>query len=68
MMQHALRKLKLPEGFINFITNLFTKHSNQIFTPFRLTNQYNALVEIDQREVIYPLLWYIYYNPLLSYI
>ena len=44
------------------------KHSNQIFTPFGLTDKYDVLVGIDQREVICPLLWYIYYDPLLSYI
>jgi len=68
MMCHALNRLKLPISFINFITNLFTNRSNQIFTPFRLTDKYDVLVEIDQGKVICPLLWCIYYNPLLSYI
>jgi len=56
MMQHALNRLKLPQGFINFITNLFTNHSNQIFTSFDLTNKYDVLVGIDQGKVIYSLL------------
>ncbi len=42
--------------------------SNQIFTPFGLTDKYDMLVNIDQVEVICPLLWCIYYDPLLSYI
>ncbi len=57
MMRHALNKLKLPNSFINFITNLFTNHSNQIFIPFGLTDKYDMLVRIDQEEVICPLLW-----------
>jgi len=68
MLQHAMNRIKLPQLFIRFITNLFTNRSNQIFTPFGLTDPYNLLVGIDQEEVIYPLLWYIYYDPLLSYI
>ena len=46
MIQHALNRLKFPESFINFITNLFTNHSNQIFTPFGLTDKYDILVGI----------------------
>ena len=52
MLQHALTRLKLPNGFINFITNLFTNRLNQIFTPFGLTDKYDVLVGIDQGEVI----------------
>jgi len=56
MMRHTLNRLKLPNGFINFITNLFMNRSNQIFTPFGLTDKYDMLVRIDQEEVICPLL------------
>ena len=63
-----MNRIKLPQLFIQFITNLFTNHTNQIFTPFGLTDPYNLLVEIDQKKVIYPLLWCIYYDSLLSYI
>ncbi len=68
MIRHALNRLKLPNSFINFITNLFTNHFNQIFISFGLTDKYDMLVSIDQREVICPLLWCIYYDLLLSYI
>ncbi len=56
MMRYALNRLKLPNSFINFITNLFMNRFNQIFTPFRLTDKYDILVRIDQRKVICPLL------------
>src|SRR6266498_4380188 len=61
-------QLKIPSHFINFITNLFTNHTNQIFTYYGTTDPYNVLVGIDQDEVICPLLWCIYYDPLLCYI
>ncbi len=55
IMRHALNRLKLPNSFINFITNLFTNCSNQIFTPFSLTDKYDVLVGIDQEKVICPI-------------
>jgi len=68
MLQKAMARLKLPSPFITFITNLFTNHTNQIFTYHGTTNPYNVLVGIDQGEVICPLLWCIYYDPLLCHI
>ncbi len=68
MIRHTLNRLKLPNSFINFITNLFMNRSNQIFTPFSLTDKYDVLVGIDQEKVICPIFWCIYYDPLLSYI
>src|ERR1043165_1783390 len=68
MLQYAMNRIKLPQLFIRFITNLFTNRTNQVFTPFGLTDPYNLLVGIDQGEVICPLLWCIYYDPLLAYI
>src|SRR6266498_4836053 len=61
-------QLNIPPSFITFITNLFTNRTNQIFTCYGTTDPYNVLVRIDQGEVICPLLWCIYYDPLLCYI
>jgi len=68
MLQKAMARLKIPAPFIAFITNLFTKRINQIFIYHDTTDPYNVLVGIDQGEVIYSLLWCIYYDPLLCYI
>src|SRR6266542_2966893 len=68
MLQNAMTRLKIPALFITFITNLFTKRTNQIFTYHGTTDSYNVLVGIDQGEVICSLLWCIYYDPLLCYI
>jgi len=40
------------------------KHTNAIITSHSITTPYQMKVGIDQGEVISPLLWTIYYNPL----
>ena len=66
MLMKALHRLKIPESFITFITNLFLNRKNSVFTTYGNTDFYDVLVGIDQGEVISPLLWIIYYDPLLS--
>src|SRR6266511_2744049 len=66
MLQKAMNRLKLPLPFIQFISNLFTNRYNRIFMAHGTTDAYKVLVGIDQGEVISPLLWCIYYDPLLS--
>ena len=61
-----LNVLKLPSSFNTFITNIFTNRKNSIFTEVGKTDPYDILIEIDQGEVILPLLWCIYYDLLLT--
>ncbi|PKY59953.1 hypothetical protein RhiirA4_483126 [Rhizophagus irregularis] len=49
-----------------FIISLFTSRKNNILTPFGRTESYNLLIGIDQGEIIFPLLWTIYFDPLLT--
>ena len=65
ILEKALQRLKLPSQFISLISNLFTNHTNRIITAYGLTDAYNVLIGIDQGEVISPILWCIYYDPLL---
>jgi hypothetical protein len=65
MLQKAMLRLKLPTPFVNLITNIFTNRTNRVFTDVGLTDPFDMLVGIDQGEVISPLLWCIYYDPLL---
>ena len=65
MLDKALKRLKIPQSFCNIIRNLFTNRKNRIFTAVGLTDEYDVLIGIDQGEVISPLLWCIYYDPLL---
>ena len=65
MLQKALQRLKIPDTFNSLITNLFTQRKNRVFTAVGTTSPYDVLIGIDQGEVISPLLWCIYYDPLL---
>ena len=66
MLNKALARLKIPTHCINFISNLFYKRTNQIISYNGFTDPYNLLIGIDQGEIISPLLWCIYYDPLLA--
>ena len=65
MLKKALHRLKLPLRFISLIVNIFTNRTNKIITAYGHTDSYNVLTGIDQGEVISPILWCIYYDPLL---
>ena len=56
--------LKIPTSFINLVLNFFTKCTNAIITSDSITMPYQMKVGIDQEEIIFPLLWTIYYDPL----
>ncbi|CAB5369186.1 unnamed protein product [Rhizophagus irregularis] len=66
MLENAMRRIKLPEILIKILTGLFTNRTNQVFTPFGLTDSFDMLTGIDQGEIILPLLWIIYYDLLLA--
>src|SRR4051794_26497764 len=68
MLLRALNRLKLPCSFLKFIASLFSKRLNQIFIAYGNTNLYPVLSGIDQEEIISPILWCIYYDPLLCHI
>src|SRR5207249_1347705 len=65
MLQKAMDRLKLPQQFSSIICNLFTQRKNRVFTAVGTTTPYDVLIGIDQGEVISPLLWCLYYDPLL---
>ncbi|GES90563.1 RNA-directed DNA polymerase from mobile element jockey-like [Rhizophagus clarus] len=65
MLEKAIERIKIPSNFIKIISNLFKNRQNQVITAYELTNSYDVLIGIDQGEVISPLLWCIYYDPLL---
>ena len=57
--------LKIPSTFIDLILSFFTCRTNTIITSSSIITSYHMKVDIDQGEVISPLLWCIYYDPLL---
>ena len=61
-----MRRIRIPDRFITIIENSFKYRTNQVITDVGLTNKYNMNNGIDQREIMSPLLWIIYYDPLFS--
>ena len=66
MLKLALQRLNLPAISINLVLELFTNRCNTIITAHGSTDPYKVKVGIDQGEVISPLLWVIYIDPLLT--
>jgi hypothetical protein len=64
-LQKALERIKLPRTIINFIINIYRNRKMRIITAYDLTNAFTAHDGIDQGEVISPLVWRIFYDPLL---
>ena len=65
ILKLALSRIKIPTPCITLIINLFTNRRNAVFTADGLSDLYDVKIGIDQGEVISPLLWCIYFDPLL---
>lgn len=61
----ALQRIKLPPNIIDFIIHIFKERKIKIITTYGLSNGFTAEDGIDQGEIISPLLWRIFYDPLL---
>ncbi|GBC09103.1 hypothetical protein RclHR1_08600001 [Rhizophagus clarus] len=66
MLKFALEHIRLPASAIMLILSLFMNRLNQVFTAHGDTSSYWVRISIDQGEVISPLLWVIYIDPLLT--
>src|SRR5437016_13423626 len=66
MLKLALERITLPKTFITLILSLFERRSNTILTAHGKTEYFRTHIGIDQGEVISPLLWVIYIDPLLT--
>lgn len=64
LLKLALEHIKIPNIIITFFINLFTARFNSIILPNGNLGTYQVLQGIDQGEVVSPLLWNIYYDPL----
>src|SRR6185295_9140483 len=65
-LELALQRVKIPKRTIKYILNLFHKRQLKIITAYGLTEEITAGDGIDQGEVISPLLWHLFYDPLLE--
>ena len=62
----ALERICIPDEFINLLKNSLSNRTNTVITAVENTEEYHMKNGIDQGEVISPLLWIIYYNPLFE--
>jgi ribonuclease HI/endonuclease/exonuclease/phosphatase family metal-dependent hydrolase len=65
MLEKALSRIKIPKKMIKLIIYLFREREVRIITESGLTEPVKAGDGIDQGETISPLLWRIFYDPLL---
>jgi hypothetical protein len=65
MLERTVQKIKIPEKISNLILEPFRKRRLKIITSLGLTESITAGDGIDQGETISPLLWRIFYDPLL---
>ncbi|CAB4416101.1 unnamed protein product [Rhizophagus irregularis] len=64
-LQIALRRLDIPEKFILWIIGLFKNRQMSVITAFGPSPTFIGGDGIDQGDTISPLLWRIFYDPLL---
>ena len=68
MLQKAMERIKIPDKIITLILSPFKERNFQVITNYGLTHSIKAQDGIDQGETISPLLWRIFYDPLLCQI
>src|SRR5215210_1354023 len=66
MLTKAMARIFIPSQIINILLALNQERNNQVITAHGLTESYPVIGGIDQGDTISPLLWRIYYDPLLS--
>ena len=66
LLKLALERIQIPFQLCNIIINLLTNRTNRVITNLGLTKSYDVNNGIDQGETITPLLWRIYYDPLIN--
>ncbi|KAG9306566.1 hypothetical protein G9A89_004763 [Geosiphon pyriformis] len=64
-LEKSLVRIKMCSKFIRFFGSIHRDHTNQVMTDFGLTSGYHVHDGLDQGEIFSPLLWCIFYDPLL---
>ena len=65
ILKKSLERIKLLKNAVSFILSLYKKRRIKVITNFSLTREFEAKDGLDQGEVISPLAWHIFYDPLL---
>ncbi|GBB99149.1 hypothetical protein RclHR1_03430010 [Rhizophagus clarus] len=67
LLRLAMARLRIPQPIIELILQLFTDRTNRIILHNdNISDSYQVMQGIDQGEVVSPLLWIIYYDPLFA--
>ncbi|KAG9284437.1 hypothetical protein G9A89_023694 [Geosiphon pyriformis] len=61
----SLIRIKMCDKFIRFFGHIHNGCTNKVIMNFGLTDGYQVHDRLDQGKVFSPLLWYIFYDPLL---
>ncbi|KAG9290645.1 hypothetical protein G9A89_011608 [Geosiphon pyriformis] len=64
-LRKSLVRIKMCNKFIRFFGTIHNDWVNRVIMDFGLTDGYWVHDGLDQREVFFPLLWHIFYDPLL---
>jgi hypothetical protein len=62
----ALHRIRLPEKAINLILDTFTERKGRVITGWGYTEDFETKGGLDQGDVWSPLLWRIFYDPLIE--
>src|SRR4051812_10275076 len=68
VLSMALLRVKIPTKIVSTIRNCFANILNTVITSVGLTQPYTIANRIDQGDTISPILWRIYYDPLIEMI
>ncbi|KAG9294055.1 hypothetical protein G9A89_004923 [Geosiphon pyriformis] len=64
-LKKSLVRIKMCSKFIRFFGSIHKNRTNYVITDFSLTDGYHVHDGLDQGEIFSPLLWHIFYDPLL---
>ncbi len=65
---NSCKRIGIPQEALNFIKFLHQDRKAKTITAYGLTDPISLYSGIEQEETFSPLLWKIYYDPILSYI
>src|SRR5256886_9661630 len=66
MLEKCLNRIKLPKNFIELVMEISLNRFNKVIVGKEMTEEYYVQDGIDQGEVWSPILWRIFYDPLLT--
>ena len=66
ILKKAMLRLRILKALIKVILSLFQERETAVITHNGFSDPYKVTIGIDQGEIISPLLWVIYYDPLLT--